>query len=83
MLAARMIQTFDFSDFSIPEKLSFQDHDFQILKPAMGQRLDIIDLDGQVKSIIHPGNKSDKGVPGMTASNMPVHDFACKLTPRA
>ncbi|KAJ4391012.1 hypothetical protein N0V93_004625 [Gnomoniopsis smithogilvyi] len=44
--------------------------------------VNVIDLDGKIKRIIHPGNSSDHGVPGMTAANIPLYDFACKLTPR-
>lgn len=83
MLAARMIQTFDFSGAYICEKLGFRDPDFELHKPIFkAESSNIIDLDGSVKEIMHPGNKSDRGVLGMTASNVPVYDFACKLKPR-
>ena len=82
MLAARVIQTFDFADISIAEKLSFEDDDFKVLSPVEAQTVEIIDLDGKVRAILHPGNKSDSGLPGMTASNVPLHDFVCRITPR-
>ena len=63
MLAARMIQTFDFSDFSVTEHLPFEDGDFDVRNPvpAPVPKVDVIDLDGKVKSIIHPRNRSDHG----------------------
>ncbi|KXT03632.1 hypothetical protein AC579_1594 [Pseudocercospora musae] len=82
MLAARMIKTFEFSDAFISEKLSFKDPDFEVHRPVEAGKAKIIDLDGKVTEVLHPGNKSDQGLPGMTASNIPVNDFACKLTPR-
>lgn len=82
VLAARLIQTFDFAKVSVTERLKFSDSDFCIRGAAVPIKVEIIDLDGQVKEIIHPGNKSDRGLPGMTAANIPMHDLACKLTPR-
>lgn len=117
MLAARMVQLFDFSEPALTERLGFEDGDFAVGAPVKTPHerasgtVDIIDLDGTVKTILHPGNASDvgeliglfllhiptcqikheidtdsslraKGPPGMTAANIPVFDFACKLTPR-
>lgn len=82
MLAARLMQTFNFAEPEIRERLSFTDNDFEVLGPARGQAVEIIDLDGVVKTMIHPGNASDTGVPGMTASNIPMNEFTCKLIPR-
>lgn len=82
MLAARMFQTFDFSEPSVNKRLSFSDGDFELHEPVKAETVDIIDLDGQIRTILYPGNASDTGVPGMTAANIPVNDFACRLTPR-
>lgn len=67
MLAVYMVQTFDFSDPCITERLAFEDEDWTVRSPVklhagVGDgRVDIIDLDGTVKRILHPGNKSDSG----------------------
>lgn len=82
MLAARMMQTFEFSTFSIAQKLSFQDPDFGLRGPARAEAAKVIDLDGSWVNILHPGNKSNRGLPGMTAANVPLYDFICELTPR-
>jgi len=81
-LAVRLIQTFDFSEQSITERLRFEDDDWKVGRAMPGKMVDIIDLDGRVKSIVHPDNGSDSGPPGMTAVNIPLNEFACKLTPR-
>ena len=83
MLAARMVQTFDFSDMSINGRLAYSDDDFELYSHVKGHIVDIIDLDGSVKKALHPGNASDTGVPGMTAANIPLNEYACRLTPRA
>lgn len=83
MLAARMIQKFDFSAFATTEKLSVTDDAFEVHCLKSSDCVEIIDVDGQILSIAHPGNKSTQGVPGMTASNVPLHDFSCRLTARA
>ncbi|KAK8196963.1 cytochrome P450 [Phyllosticta capitalensis] len=82
LIATRMVQTFDFADPMITERLRFDDPDFIVRKPMPEKTVDIIDLDGKVYRVIHPGNGSDQGPPGMTAANTPACDFACKLTPR-
>lgn len=68
MLAARMVQTFDFSEPSITQRLRFEDGDWDVgpgaAQPSRGRvrgRVDIIDLDDKVKRILHPGNASDRG----------------------
>ena len=82
MLAARMMQTFEFSKCSIAQKLFFQDTDFGLREPATAEAVKVIDIDGSWLKILHPGNKSDHGVPGMTAANVPLNEFVCELTPR-
>lgn len=62
MLAARMVQTFDFSEPRLTQRLRFEDADWDVGHPApVLTKVDIIDLDGEVKSIVHPGNASDRG----------------------
>lgn len=67
MLAARMVQTFDFSEPSITERLRFDDQDFDVGLPVQTPNdqaqgtAEIIDLDNQIKTILHPGNASDSG----------------------
>lgn len=67
MLAARMVQTFDFSQPCLTKRLHFEQGDWDV-----GRRIhlaadsdngfgQIIDLDGTIRSIIHPGNASDHG----------------------
>lgn len=82
MLAARMVQTFDFFRFSIGQKLSFRDPDFGLREPASAEEAKVIDVDESLVNIVHPGNKSDHGLPGMTTANVPFNDFVCELTPR-
>lgn len=62
MLAARMVQTFDFSNTHLTERLSFRDDDFQLLRPVEAETIEIIDLDGKLKPILYPGNESDHGM---------------------
>lgn len=61
MIAVNMIRSFDFSDWSISEHLQYEADDFHVHGPASVEQCEIIDLDGKVKSIIHPGNMSDYG----------------------
>lgn len=67
MLATRLIQTFDFSEPVITEKLAFDDGDFDVGPPAKlpndraAGTIEIIDLDDTVRTILHPGNASDRG----------------------
>ncbi|KAF2092706.1 cytochrome P450 [Rhizodiscina lignyota] len=82
MIAVNMIRNFDFSDWSISKHLPYEADDFEVLGPASPEYSEIIDLDGSIKKIIHPGNMSDYGPPGMTSSNIPLNDFACRLSPR-
>lgn len=67
MLAARMVQTFDFSEPHLTERLRFEDGDWDVGRrihhsaPESDGFINIIDLDGKTRSIIHPGNASDHG----------------------
>lgn len=61
MHAARMVQVFDFSEPSITEHLRFDDGDWKVGRGVPAQTAEIIDLDGKVKTILHPGNASDSG----------------------
>ncbi|KAK7558996.1 cytochrome P450 [Phyllosticta citricarpa] len=61
LIASRMVQTFDFSEPMITERLQFDDADFELRSPKPERSVDIIDLDGKVYRIIHPGNGSDRG----------------------
>lgn len=68
MLAARMVQTFDFTEPHLTERLRFGDGDWAVGRPAAAgcdnnihNGVDIIDLDGAVRRIVHPGNASDHG----------------------
>lgn len=70
MLAARMVQTFDFTEPHLTERLRFDDGDWAVGRPApvgwdddnnIKNGVDIIDLDGAVRRIVHPGNASDHG----------------------
>lgn len=69
MLAARMVQTFDFSEPQLTQRLRFDDGDWQVGRPApVVTKVDVIDLDGEVKSITHPGNASDRGKVTLTTA---------------
>lgn len=67
MLAARMVQIFDFSGPLVTERLQFDDGDFDVGSPVETPNAQasgtskIIDLDNKVKTIVHPGNASDRG----------------------
>lgn len=67
MLAARLVQTFDFSEPAITKRLRFDDGDFGVGAPVQTPNgrargtVEIIDLDDKVKTILHPGNASDSG----------------------
>lgn len=67
MLATRMVQTFDFSQPCLTERLQFEQGDWDVgkrIRLAADKDDDlaqIIDLDGTIRSIIHPGNASDHG----------------------
>lgn len=66
MLAARMVQTFDFSEPCLTRRLRFEDGDWDVgcraqLPAHESGLVDIIDLDGKTRSIIFPGNASDSG----------------------
>lgn len=66
MLAARMVHTFDFSEPHLTERLRFDDGDWAVGRPAapppaLDGGVDIVDLDGTVRRIVHPGNASDHG----------------------
>lgn len=68
MLAARMVQMFHFSGPSVTQRLRFDDGDWNVRpEPARPSKervyggVDIIDLDGKVKTVVHPGNASDCG----------------------
>jgi hypothetical protein len=61
MLAARLVQRFDFSEPGVSRRLKFGDDDWKVGGPATPERVDIIDLDGKIRSIVHPGNGSDSG----------------------
>lgn len=76
------MQTFGFSTCSIAQKLCFQDPDFGLRCPASAEAAKVIDLDGSWVEILHPGNKSNHGLLGMTAANVPFNEFICELTPR-
>lgn len=82
MLAASLVRDFDFSDFSVVKHLPHFADDFEVLGPAKAGVLQIVDLDGTTRDILHPGNLSDTGPPGMTGANIPINDFACLLRPR-
>lgn len=67
MLAARMVQTFDFSQPCLTTRLQFEQGDWDVGKRihlAAGKDdglVQIIDLDGTIRTIVHPGNGSDHG----------------------
>lgn len=67
MLAARMVQTFNFSQPYLTKRLRFEQGDWDVGKRIYLAAHDddglvqIIDLDGTIRSIIHPGNASDHG----------------------
>lgn len=67
MLAARLVQEFDFTEPHLTKRLSFDDGDWdvgrrvEVSSPGREGRVNIVDLDGRTKSIIHPGNASDHG----------------------
>lgn len=67
MLAARMVQTFNFSQPHLTNRLRFEQGDWDVGKRIHLAADDddgpvqIIDLDGTIRSIIHPGNASDHG----------------------
>lgn len=67
MLAARMVQTFDLTGMHITQRVRFEDGDWDVGRPvafasqSMEGKVDIIDLNGAVKTIVHPGNASDCG----------------------
>ncbi|KAK8175091.1 cytochrome P450 [Phyllosticta citrichinensis] len=61
LIATRMVQTFNFSEPMVTERLRFGDADFELRSPKPERNVDIIDLDGKVYRIIHPGNGSDRG----------------------
>lgn len=62
MLAASMIQMFDFSEPHLTKRLAFDDGDW-VVGDHVGSpgEVQIVDLDGQIKAIVHPGNASDVG----------------------
>lgn len=67
MLATRMVQTFNFSQPYLTKRLHFEQGDWDVGKRIHQAAEDddglvqIIDLDGTIRSIIHPGNASDHG----------------------
>lgn len=67
MLAARMVQTFDFSQPCLTKRLQFEQGDWDVGKRIhlaadnADGLVQIIDLDGTIRSITHPGNASDHG----------------------
>lgn len=67
MLGARMVQTFDFTEPHLTKRLRFEEGDWHVggrihhSAPVGEGLVNIIDLDGSIRSIIHPGNASDHG----------------------
>lgn len=67
MLAAQMVQTFHFTEPCLTTRSRFEDGDWDVgrrIHPAGHEgeeTVDIIDLDGNIRSILHPGNASDQG----------------------
>ncbi|KAJ7475749.1 cytochrome P450 [Mycena latifolia] len=83
MLSANLIRDFDFSEFQAVKALPLDADDFEVMAPVTPETKQIIDLDGNFKTIVFPGNRSDVGPPGMTSANIPLNDFACRLKIRA
>lgn len=80
MLAARLIQTFDFSEPRLTTRLRVDNvDDFAVGPPCLSSSsssssphtVEIVDLDGSVRSILHPGNASDRG----ESFPVPRHSF--------
>lgn len=73
MLAGRMVQTFEFTEPHLTKRLRFEDGDWDVgqrvdlVTHGGGGLVDIIDLDGKIRRIIHPGNASDHGKNNVTA----------------
>lgn len=62
-----MVQTFDFTEPYLTKRLRFEDGDWDVGRRAKlaaheGEGvIDIIDLDGNIRRIVYPGNASDHG----------------------
>lgn len=81
-LAAGMVQAFDFASPLITERIDFSHDDWHVGSATTEGEVEIIDLDEKTKKIAHPGNGSNSRPPGMTAANVPLHEFSCVVAAR-